>query len=92
MRVFAAVVNLARAIPPTRRFMSALAWADNERVRKEGSAAVADACLATGVGVMVQESVGMLYADGGSAWIDEDSPADHFPMGPRSWPAGTALR
>jgi nucleoside-diphosphate-sugar epimerase len=43
-----AVVSLATAIPPMRQFMSARAWAANQRVRAEGSAAVVDAALVAG--------------------------------------------
>ena len=75
-----AVANLATAIPPMSKFMSARAWAANQRVRTEGSAAVVDAALSAGVGRLVQESVCMLYADGGAAWIDEDAPTDRYPM------------
>jgi nucleoside-diphosphate-sugar epimerase len=75
-----AVVNLATAIPPTSKFMSSRAWAANQRVRTEGSAAIVDAALAAGVGRVVQESVSMLYADGGANWLDEDAPTDRYPM------------
>lgn len=75
-----AVVNLATAIPPTAKFMQANAWANNDRVRTEGSAAIVDAAIAAGVPRVVQESVSMLYRDRGDAWIDEDWPTDHFPM------------
>lgn len=75
-----AVANLATAIPPMSKFMSARAWAANQRVRTEGSAAVVDAALSAGVGRLVQESLCMLYADGGAAWIDEDAPTDRYPM------------
>jgi nucleoside-diphosphate-sugar epimerase len=75
-----AVVNLATAIPPTSKFMSSRAWAANQRVRTEGSVAVVDAALGAGVGRVVQESVSMLYADGGANWLDEDAPTDRFPM------------
>lgn len=75
-----AVVNLASALPPTNRFMSKRAWRDNDRVRTEGSAAVVDAAIAAGVGRVVQESVSMLYPDRGTQWIDEDVPADEYPM------------
>lgn len=76
-----AVVNLATAIPPTAKFMDAEAWAANDRVRTEGSAAVVDAALASGVPRVIQESVCMLYRDRGDAWIDEEWTVDHFPMG-----------
>jgi nucleoside-diphosphate-sugar epimerase len=74
------VANLATAIPPMTRFTSAKAWQPNHRIRTEGSAAVADAALAAGVGRLVQESVCMLYHDRGSEWIDEDTPVDPFPI------------
>jgi len=75
-----AVVNLATAIPPTRQFMRQSAWTDNQRIRTEGSAAVADAALAAGVDTLVQESVAMVYPDRGTEWIDEDVPPDRYPM------------
>ncbi len=75
-----AVVNLATAIPATSKFMRAGAWAENDRVRKEGSAAVVDAALAAGVGRVVQESVSMIYPGRGAAWIDEGCAPDDFPM------------
>ncbi|MEU4361316.1 NAD(P)-dependent oxidoreductase [Promicromonospora sp. NPDC023987] len=75
-----AVVNLATAIPPMARFASARAWEANQEVRVEGSAAVVDAALAADVGRVLQESVCMLYADGGAAWLDEHAPTDRFPM------------
>ncbi|MGN9840271.1 NAD-dependent epimerase/dehydratase family protein [Nonomuraea sp. H19] len=75
-----AVVNLASAIPPMSRFMSTQAMRDNHRVRDQGSAAVADAALAAGVGRVVQESVCMVYRDQGDRWIDEDAPVDRYPL------------
>lgn len=75
-----AVANLATGIPPMSRFLSARAWRENDTIRTEGSAAVVDAALSAGVGRVVQESVCMLYPDGGSSWIDEDAPPDVFPI------------
>jgi nucleoside-diphosphate-sugar epimerase len=74
-----AVINLASAIPPMTRWMSAKAWRSNDRVRTQGSAAV-DAALAAGVGRLVQESVSMLYRGQGAGWVDEDAPIDRYPM------------
>ena len=82
-RVFAghdAVVNLASAIPPMHQFMNQAAWAGTQRIRTEGSAAVTAAARAAAVPRVVQESVVMVYADGGAAWLDEDAPLDHYPM------------
>jgi len=75
-----AITNLASAIPSTTQFMRAKAWRNNDRVRAEGSAAVAGAALDAGVGLLIQESVSMLYPDRGSTWIDEHVPVDSFPI------------
>lgn len=75
-----AVVNLATAIPPMSRFLLRRSWAANDRLRTQGSATLVDAALAAGVDRLVQESVSMLYAEGGANWVDEDSPVDRFPM------------
>lgn len=74
------VVNLATAIPPTVKFMQTKAWAENDRVRKQGSAAVIDAAITAGVERVVQESVSMLYPDRGAEWINEKCPPDTYPM------------
>jgi nucleoside-diphosphate-sugar epimerase len=74
------VINLATAIPPTASFMRTSAWQENDRIRKEGSAAIVDSALAAAVPRLIQESVSMLYRDQGDKWIDENSPADDFPM------------
>lgn len=55
------------------------AWQETQRVRTEGSATVVGAALASDVGILVQESVAMLYADRGDDWIDESSAVDHYP-------------
>lgn len=75
-----AVVNLATAIPPMWRFMSSKAWAENRRVRSEGSAVVVYAALEAGVGRLIQESVAMVYHDSGGSWIDESAPVDDYPL------------
>jgi nucleoside-diphosphate-sugar epimerase len=75
-----AVVNLATAIPPSLKFLQTKAWTENDRVRKQGSAAIIDAAIAAGVERVVQESVSMIYPDRGDAWIDEQCPPDPFPM------------
>jgi nucleoside-diphosphate-sugar epimerase len=75
-----AVVNLASALPSPARFMLRSAWSDCERIRTEGSANIVDAAVSAGVGRLVQESVAMIYRDGGDEWIDEDWPVDRFPI------------
>lgn len=75
-----AVVNLASALPPTTSFWRRSAWQECERVRIEGSSSVVDAALAARVPRLIQESVVMLYTDGGDQWIDEEHPVDHYPI------------
>ena len=75
-----AVVNLASAMPSTLQFVRLGAWRETQRIRTEGSTIVADAALASDVAIVVQESVAMLYADGGDEWIHEDAAVDRYPM------------
>jgi nucleoside-diphosphate-sugar epimerase len=67
------VANLATSIPQSARRS---AWAENDRIRTEGSRAVVDAAIAAGVTRLVQESITFPYADGGDGWIDESSVFD----------------
>ena len=76
-----AVCNLATSIPPVTKAALANAWAENERIRREGSATVVDAALAAGVGRVVQESITFTYPDRGDHWIDESVPIDPPPLG-----------
>jgi nucleoside-diphosphate-sugar epimerase len=69
-----AVVNLLTHVPRADRMPDPSAWAENDRVRTEASAAIARAAQAAGVGRLVQESIAFVYADGGDAWLDEDAP------------------
>jgi nucleoside-diphosphate-sugar epimerase len=71
-----AVVNIATRIPPTKEASKAASWAENDRIRRDGSAALVDAALAAGVGRYVQESITFTYPDRGDAWIDEEVPID----------------
>jgi nucleoside-diphosphate-sugar epimerase len=70
-----AVVNLATHMPSS--LLQALlpwAWRENDRVRRDGSAALVQAAIDTGVSRFVQESFAPVYEDGGDRWIDEDWP------------------
>src|SRR5262245_66191967 len=68
-----AIVNLASVLPATRDFAKYGAWAENIRIRTEGSATVVVAALEAGA-TAVQESVCMIYRDHGAEWIDEAVP------------------
>jgi UDP-glucose 4-epimerase len=69
-----AVVNLLTHVPGAQRMADPSAWAENDRLRTEASAAIASAARTAGVKRLVQESIAFVYADGGDAWLDEDSP------------------
>ncbi len=71
-----AVCNLATHIPPTAKMAFARAWATNDRLRAEASRNLVDAALAAGASRYVQESIALLYADAGDAWVDEDAPIE----------------
>jgi nucleoside-diphosphate-sugar epimerase len=69
------VVNLLTHVPGADRMADRSAWAENDRIRTEASAAIARAARAAGAGRLLQESIAFVYADGGDAWLDEDAPA-----------------
>jgi UDP-glucose 4-epimerase len=69
-----AVVNLLTHVPRADRMADPSAWAENDRVRTEASAAIARAAQAAQVSRLVQESIAFVYADGGDAWLDEEAP------------------
>ena len=71
-----AVVNLATRIPLSAKAVLARAWAENNRIRTEGSAAVVEAAMRAGVGRVVQEGISFVYADGGDRELDESAPIE----------------
>lgn len=74
------VINLATHMPPsTFKMMLPSQWRENDRVRREGSAALVDAAIAAGVRCFIQESFAPVYEDGGDRWIDETWPMRPVP-------------
>jgi nucleoside-diphosphate-sugar epimerase len=73
------VINLATSIPPASRAARRSAWAGNDRIRTVASANLAGAAIATGAGRYIQESISLIYADGGDRWLAEDAPIDPLP-------------
>jgi UDP-glucose 4-epimerase len=71
-----AVVNLLTHIPPADQMATPGAWDENDRLRRQASAAIALAAQDAGAERLVQESLAFIYADGGDAWLDEDAPID----------------
>lgn len=72
-----AVVNVATRIPDARRAMTLSGWAENDRVRITGSRTLAEAVRRVDeVGIVVQEGISFVYADGGDRELDEDAPLE----------------
>ena len=70
-----AVINLATHIPSSSmRVLLPWAWSENDRIRKAGSATIANAALLSGVRQFIQESFAPVYPDCGDRWIDETTP------------------
>jgi nucleoside-diphosphate-sugar epimerase len=69
-----AVLNLATHIPPAMKMMWPGAWRENDRIRREGAANLADAALAARAEIFVQESFGLIYEDQADRWVDESCP------------------
>jgi nucleoside-diphosphate-sugar epimerase len=68
-----AVLHLATRIPPRSRARAPEAWAENNRIRTEGTRNLVDAALAAGTRTFVYPGICFVYADGGDAWIDAES-------------------
>jgi nucleoside-diphosphate-sugar epimerase len=75
-----AVINLASRVPVGGKLIRSSSWAENGRIRTEGSKALVAAAKAADVGILVQEGVVLVYADGGDAELDEQAPLN--PAGP----------
>jgi nucleoside-diphosphate-sugar epimerase len=71
---FEAVCNLATSIPIGLSGLRRGAWKVNDRLRVEGSKVVVQAARAACVRRLVQESVSLMYADGGDDILTEQSP------------------
>jgi nucleoside-diphosphate-sugar epimerase len=71
-----AVINLATRIPLSAKAVFASAWAENNRIRTEGSAALVEAAGRAGVERIVQEGISFVYADGGDRELDETAPIE----------------
>lgn len=72
-----AVINLATSVP---RPGQAPDFALNDRIRRDGTRAVIDACCAAGISRIVQQSIAMIHAGGGDSWVNESSPVRSTPI------------
>jgi nucleoside-diphosphate-sugar epimerase len=69
-----AIVNLATHLPASS-FATFLPWAwrENDRIRRDASALLADAAIDSSVGCFIQESFAPIYEGAAARWIDEDA-------------------
>ena len=72
-----AVFHLATKIPPSTRSWRLSAWAENDRIRRDGTRALVTAALASPtVKTFVYPSFALVYPESGDEWIDaENTPA-----------------
>jgi nucleoside-diphosphate-sugar epimerase len=70
------VCNLATAVPTGQQAGGRDAWKDNHRIRREGARNLVDAALHAGADRYIQESIALLYADGGDLLLDESAAVD----------------
>jgi nucleoside-diphosphate-sugar epimerase len=75
-----AVINLATHMPSSAtRMLFRWSWRENDRIRREGSAALVNAAIGAGVRRFIQESFALVYEDGGDRWVDEQWPLHPAP-------------
>ena len=74
------VINLATHIPSLTKASWPGAWSENDRVRTEISKHLVDAAMVGGARRYIQESITMVYADGGDRWLDETTPFGPSPF------------
>lgn len=66
-----AVLHLATKIPPTSRAGRLSAWAENDRIRRDGTHALVTAALASQpTRTFIYPSFALVYPESGDAWID----------------------
>jgi 2-alkyl-3-oxoalkanoate reductase len=70
-----AILHLATRIPPLREWRHLRAWAENDRLRREGTSYLARVARRVGCPTLIYPSVTLVYPDRGCEWID----ADHVP-------------
>lgn len=65
-----AVIHLATRIPPSRKLRFPGAWAQNDRIRREGTTNLVEVALAAGVETFIYPSFVWVYADSSDRWTD----------------------
>ena len=70
------VAHFATKIPTGMAATRVAAWAENDRLRRDGTAALLEAATATAVPRCIFESISLAYPDGGADWTDEAQALD----------------
>lgn len=65
------VIHFATSIPPQSRMAKRNSWIMNDRLRDQATGYLVDAAIKHGVSRFIQQSVALVYEDGGDAWLDE---------------------
>jgi nucleoside-diphosphate-sugar epimerase len=73
------VIHMATHIPTGPKMALGRAWAENDRLRAEGTPIMVAAAIDAGARVFVKEGVCFAYLDGGDRWLDEDAPMEPSP-------------
>lgn len=79
------VCHLATAIPRGPAAARPEAWAENDRIRRAGTAAILGTAVRAGAAHVLLQSVTLFLAAGGERWLNEEAPlADPLPERLRS--------
>lgn len=78
------VLHLATRIPASSKLKKRGVWDENDRIRREGTAAVVEAAEQAGVGTTLYPSVSLFYASAGDTWIDATNAMQDVTGPPRS--------
>ncbi len=65
-----AVLHLATKIPPLNKMKQPDAWAENDRIRRDGTRNLVDAALANRATTLLYPSICLAYGDSAANWIE----------------------
>jgi nucleoside-diphosphate-sugar epimerase len=68
-----AILHLATRIPDSGHARKRDAWAENDRIRTQGTINLVDAALDSGISTFIYPGVVFVYPDSGAKWIDSDT-------------------
>jgi 2-alkyl-3-oxoalkanoate reductase len=77
---FDAVFHLATHIPKIPVPDKPSHWAENDRIRIEGTKNLLHACRENNIRIFMQPSITVLYGDLKGAWVDENTNVDPYPI------------